>query len=68
MVQQPRYPAITVQLTGQDGNAFAVLGRVFRALRAAGIGEAEVAEFHRQATSGDYAHLLRTCMKWVDVQ
>ena len=29
----PRYPAVTVALTGEDGNALAVIGAVARALR-----------------------------------
>jgi hypothetical protein len=29
----PKYPEIQVQLTNTDGNAFAVLGHVHRALR-----------------------------------
>ncbi len=29
----PTYPHITVELTGHDGNAFAILGRVLQALR-----------------------------------
>lgn len=64
-MQNPRYPDVTVQLTGGDGNAFAVLGSVARALRAAGHGD-EVAAFMAEATSGDYDNLLRTAMEWVD--
>ena len=37
----PKYPDIAVQLTGTDGNAFAVLGTVLAALRRAGIPQAE---------------------------
>ncbi len=62
-----RYPNIEVALVGHDGNAFAVLGRVQRALRDAGVSEAEVHEFMDAATDGDYDHLLQTCMAWVDV-
>ena len=31
----PTYPDVTVQLTGTDGNAFAVMGTVAAAIRAA---------------------------------
>ncbi len=64
---QIRHPEITVQLTGTDGNAYAVLGAVQKALRRAGHGD-EVAAFLAEATSGDYHHLLATCMRWVTVQ
>ena len=58
---------VEVELTGHDGNAFAVLGRVRNALRSAGASEAEVSAFHSEATAGDYDNLLATCMRWVDV-
>lgn len=61
-----RHPDISVQLTGEDGNAFAILGAVSKALRRAGYGD-EVQAFTDEATSGDYDHLLATAMQWVDV-
>jgi len=63
-----KYPDVVVQLSGKDGNAFAVLGEVLRALRRAGVDEDTRDQFQREATSGDYDHLLRTCMAWVQVQ
>lgn len=62
----PKYPDVFVELTGEDGNAFLILGRVQKALRKAGVDKAEVAEFMAEATSGDYDHLLQTVVKWVD--
>ena len=62
------HPEIEVQLTGHDGNAFAVLGTVTRALRRAGVPAAEVAAFTAEATSGDYDHLLATVFAWVEVR
>ena len=56
-----------MQLTGEDGNAFAILARVTRAMRRAGISDEERDAFYAEATSGDYDHLLATCMRWVDV-
>jgi hypothetical protein len=64
---QPKFPDVTVQLTGSDGNAFAILGAVQKALRRAGHGEA-AAEFWAEATSGDYDHLLQTAMRYVEVE
>jgi hypothetical protein len=66
--QGVRYPHIHVQLTGQDGNAYAILGAVRRALVQAGVPRDEVAAFIREATSRDYNHLLATAMATVDVQ
>ena len=61
----PKYPEIEVQLTETDGNAFAILGKVFKAMRKGGLGKEEVEAFKKEATNGDYDHLLQTCMQWV---
>jgi hypothetical protein len=58
---------VKVKLVGTDGNAFAVLARVVRALRDAG--HTELAEqFKREAMGGDYDHLLKTVMDYVEVE
>lgn len=64
---EPRFPEIEVQLSGGDSNAFAIIGKVSRALRRAGLSEDVAKEFRAEATSGDYDHLLQTCIRWVDV-
>lgn len=61
-----KHPEINVPLVGEDGNAFSILGRVKRIMRRAGI-EDEWEEFHTEATSGDYDHLLMTVMTWFAV-
>lgn len=58
----------TVKLIGTDGNSFAVLGRVKRALRFAQYSDDDIKKFMSEATSGDYDHLLATCMRWVEVE
>jgi hypothetical protein len=62
-----KYPEIKVQLTGQDGNAFAIMGAVQNALRKAGVPKQELDDYYAESTSGDYDHLLRTAMRWVSV-
>lgn len=64
-ISEPRFPEIEVEL--DDGNAFAILGTVRRALRRAGVSQEEIKEFSDEATSGDYDHLLQTAMAWVEV-
>ena len=63
-----KYPNIVVQLVGNDGNAFAILGSVSKALRENGVSKEEIDSFYSEATSGDYDALLQTCMEWVDVE
>jgi hypothetical protein len=58
---------VTVELSGHDGNAFAILGRVQAALRNAGASQDAIRAFLSEAKSGDYDHLLQTCMKYVNV-
>jgi hypothetical protein len=67
MPTNPKYPNVTVKLTGTDGNAFPIMAKVRQGLRAANVPETELQEFFDECTSGDYNHLLATCMKWVNV-
>jgi hypothetical protein len=60
-----RYPEITVELTGNDGNAFAIMGTVTKALRRAKVSADEIAEYRTQSMSGDYDNLLQVAMQWV---
>ena len=57
-------PVLT--LIGEDGNAFAILGKARRTLRLAGRGD-EWAAFVAEATSADYDHLLAVVMDWFEV-
>lgn len=66
MTQQIRHPEVHVQLSGEDGNGFAIIGRATRAMERAGVPETEIEEFRSEAMSGDYDHLLRTVMRWVE--
>lgn len=64
---QPKYPDIQVELTGQNGNALMIIGRVSRELRELGVDAKEIEAFSSEAMSGDYDHLLQTVMAWVHV-
>lgn len=63
----PKYPQITVALTGHDGNAFVILSRCRKAAREAGLSDPEIANFIAEAMSSDYDHLLQTVMRWFEV-
>ena len=57
---------IKVKLVGEDGNAFAILGRCRQALaRARRLDLWD--EFHKEATSADYNHLLATVCDYFEV-
>jgi hypothetical protein len=56
-----------VELVGQDGNAFAIMGAVSSALRKAGADNEYIDQYHDKATSGDYDHLIQVTMAYVDV-
>ncbi len=67
MPTEIKYPDIEVQLTGHDSDAFMIIGRVCKALRKAGLTDADVSTFSEEATSGDYDNVLQTAMRWVSV-
>ena len=57
---------IAVKLVGEDGNAFAILGRCYQALvraRRRDLWE----EFRKEATSGDYNHALATIAEYFEI-
>jgi hypothetical protein len=53
-----KYPNVKVRLVGEDGNAFAILGRVKNAMRKARVPKEEIDAFMAEATAGDYDGLL----------
>ncbi len=57
-----------VQLTGKDGNAFAIMGVAVKALKRAGADKEYTDQYMDEAMSGDYDHLLGVTMKYVDVR
>jgi len=58
---------VVVKLVGEDGNSFAILAKVSKALKKAGYKDL-ANEFMDEATSGNYDHLLQTCMNYVEVE
>ena len=57
---------IKVKLVGEDGNAFAILGRCRQALARAR--RLDIwNEFHKEATSGDYNHALATIAEYFEI-
>lgn len=61
----PKHPEIIVEM--RDGNAYAILAAIRKAMRRAGIPDAEIEAFVTEAKSGDYDHLIQTCMEEVTV-
>lgn len=62
------YPNVTVKLVGEDGNAFAVIGAVSKALKKAGEVEAAKEFTDKAFQSESYDALLQLCMKTVNVE
>ena len=68
-------PLLLGDLTGPEGNAYAILGAAHEAIKDAerqgltfpGGGDAYWGEFHDKATSSDYDNLLRTVDKYFTV-
>lgn len=68
MKSPPKYPHVTVRLSGSDGNAFAIVGAVRAALGRSGVPKDAIDAFAREATAGDYDHLLQVTMSTVNVK
>lgn len=59
---------VDCKLVGEDGNAFAILGRFRNAAKRAGWTSDEIDEVLKDAMSADYNHLLATIDKWCSGQ
>ena len=62
-----KYPEIEVQITGNDGNAYAIMSSIQKAMRRAEIPQHEIEQYLNQSMSGGYDNLLRVAMNWVTV-
>jgi len=57
---------LVLDLSGPEGNAFVVLGRMRSLIKQ--VYDKETAdEYYAEAVSGDYENLLRTTNKWVEL-
>lgn len=58
----------TVTLSGTNGNAYAIMGKVGRELRRAGYTEEQRNQYIKEATAGDYDNLIQVTMQWANVK
>lgn len=66
--KSPKYPSVDVDLIGEDGNAFMIIGRVTRELRRHGVPNDKVDAFRRQALDSEsYNDLLNLVSRTVNV-
>ncbi|MCP1167348.1 hypothetical protein [Limimaricola litoreus] len=59
-----KYPHIKVKLIGEDGNAYAIVGRCRQAGRRAGLSNDELSRFVDEAFSSDYDNVIITALRW----
>jgi peptidase E len=60
-------PKPEVELVGQSGNAFYIIGATQEQLRRSNVPKDIIDKFVAEATSGDYDNVIRTAMKYADV-
>ena len=64
----PKYPMVKVQLVGPYAGFTPTVTAVQSAMRRAGVPDMELSNFYQDATTADEGQLLRTCLRWVDVE
>lgn len=65
MAKEKTITGLKLKLVGEDGNAWSIIGRASQTLRKNG--KADLIDvFTKECLSGDYNHLLATCMKYFD--
>ena len=65
MTKETSITGIALKLVGEDSNAYAIMGRASRELSRNGRADL-IDQFLAECKSGDYNHLLVTCMKYFD--
>lgn len=60
MDTQKTQQKVDLDLEGINGNALAILGAFSKEAKKAGWSKDEIGEVYKEATSGDYDHLLQT--------
>jgi len=63
----PKYPRVKVQIAGAYGGFHPTAAAVQAAMRQAGIPLQELSNFCAEAADAQDDNLLRTCLRWVDV-
>jgi len=63
-----RYPTVTADLIGGDGNIFVIIATVERALRRAGVSADERSAFRKDMIASEsYDDAIQAVMRWVEV-
>lgn len=57
-----------VKLIREDGNAYAIMGRVIQALKKAGFPQERIDQYMKEAQSGDYDNLLAVTSNYVEIR
>lgn len=69
MNEKVKYPEITVELIGQNGNIFNLIGICTQAMQRAKVSRAERDAFVEEVThTGSYMEALAVIMRWVNVE
>lgn len=61
-----KYPHLSMKLVGQDGNAYAIMGRLASVLRKGKVPKVEIDAVLADMMSGNYDHLLCVAMATVE--
>ena len=59
-----KFPQVKIRLSGEDGNAFAIMARAKQAARRAGVSSDDIKDYLDKATAGDYNDLIQVTLKW----
>lgn len=64
---EPQFPSVVINISGPDGNAFMIIGKIKRVFREAGLSNEEFRKAREDMMSGDYEHLLEVARRYVTI-
>ena len=68
MKRKIKYPQVTIKLSYPHIYVFDPMEEAARAMRSAGISEKGIEKYIKEAERGDFNHLMRTIMRYVNVE
>ncbi len=66
MITEYTGPKTRIDLQELDGNAFAIMGGVMKAMRKQGIPKTTIDAYAAEAKSGNYDHLLQVSIEYTE--
>lgn len=67
-MKEPMFPSVAIDVSGPDGNAYAIMGVISHVLRTVGYSKNEIDDVLKDMMSSNYEHLIEVASKYVTIE